>query len=181
MPTLIALLRGINVGGKNTVAMSALKDLLSALGYTNPRTLLNSGNLLFDTASRQKLSTLEAKLESEILARFKVPADVILRTGPELLEALANNPFPKQAKTDPSHLVIMFFKNPLAPAAVKSLQRSIKGREILSHNARELYITYPDGIGTSKLTNTAIEKSLALRGTARNWNTILKLAALLQA
>jgi uncharacterized protein (DUF1697 family) len=73
----------------------------------------------------------------------------------------------------------MFFKSKPASKNIQSLQHSIKGREVISPSGRELYITYPDGIGNSKLTNTAIEKHLALRGTARNWNTILKLAALL--
>ena len=179
MSTYIALLRGINVGGKNLVSMPLLKELLTALGFTNARTLLNSGNLLFDAATKQKIPTLEKHLEAEILNHFKVPADVMLRTAPELEQALANNPFPKEAKLDPSHLVVMFFKSPLAPASIKSLEQSIKGREKISAAARELYITYPDGIGTSKLTNTAIEKSLALRGTARNWNTLRKIASLL--
>jgi uncharacterized protein (DUF1697 family) len=178
MPTYIALLRGINVGGRNMLAMSDLKNLLTTLHFTNPRSLLQSGNLVFDSGTEQKITALEALLETEIATRFKGPADVSLRTVPELHTIVANNPFPQEALTDAGHLVVMFFKKALAPDSIQDLQRIIKGRERISPNGRELYITYPDGIGTSKLTNTYIEKYTALRGTARNWNTLQKIAAL---
>ncbi len=179
MPLYIALLRGINVGGRNMLSMSDLKNLLTALHFTHPRSLLQSGNLLFETASKQKIPALEQQLETEIATRFNVPADVILRTAPEFHKILANNPFPKEAQIDPSHLVVTFFKKAPSPERLQTLRHLIQGREKISSNARELYITYPDGIGTSKLTNTLIEKSLTLRATARNWNTLQKLAALL--
>jgi uncharacterized protein (DUF1697 family) len=175
MPTHIALLRGINVGGKNMLAMADLKKLCTKLKLANPTTLLQSGNLLFDAPATQDLPALELLLEQHTETHHKIAQDYFLRTVAELRSVLTRNPFPAEAQSDPSHLLVMFFKSKPAPKNIQSLQQSIKGRERLSPSGRELYITYPDGIGTSKLTNTLIEKHLALRGTARNWNTLLKL------
>jgi uncharacterized protein (DUF1697 family) len=86
--------------------------------------------------------------------------------------------FEAEAKSDPGHLVVMALKDAPAASAVKALQAAIKGREIVRAAGRHAYIVYPDGIGRSKLTNALIEKTLATRGTARNWNTVMKLAAM---
>ena len=177
MPTHIALLRGINVGGRNMLAMADLKKLCAKLQLANPATLLQSGNLLFDAPTTQDLPALELLLQQQTEKHHKIAPDYFLRTAKELQSLLARNPFPTEAQSDPSHFIVMFFKSKPAPQNIHSLQQSLKGRERLSPSGRELYITYPDGIGTSKLTNTLIEKHLALRGTARNWNTLLKLAA----
>ena len=88
------------------------------------------------------------------------------------------NPFPKEAKTDPGHLLVMFLKAAPGAAAVRGLQQQIKDRELVRGIGRELFITYPDGVGRSRLTATMIEKALETRGTARNWNTVLKIQAL---
>jgi uncharacterized protein (DUF1697 family) len=180
MKTWIAFLRGINVGGKALVSMAELKTLAGKRGFENVRTLLNSGNVLFDAAPKQKPPAIETQLEEEIAQRFKVPVSVMLRSAAELAEVVAENPFPKEAENDPSHLVAMFLKNAPEPAQVEAVRGAIKGREKLAARGRELYITYPDGIGTSKLTNTVIEKYLKQRGTARNWNTLLKALAMIQ-
>jgi uncharacterized protein (DUF1697 family) len=179
MPTHLALLRGINVGGKNMLAMTDLKKLFAKLHLANPTTLLQSGNLLFDAPATQDLPALELLLQQQTETHHKIAPDYFLRTAAELRSILTRNPFPTEAHTYPSHLLVMFFKSKIPAKNVHALQQSIKGPERLAPNNRELYITYPDGIGTSKLTNTLIEKHLALRGTARNWNTLLKLAALL--
>jgi uncharacterized protein (DUF1697 family) len=98
-----------------------------------------------------------------------------------LQRIIANNPFPDAAANDPSHLIVMFLKGPPTTEAVKTLQAAIKGSEVISADGRQLYMIYPDGMGQSKLTGTLIERKLATRGTARNWNTVIKLAALTQA
>jgi uncharacterized protein (DUF1697 family) len=178
MGTCIGFLRGINVGGKALVPMAELKTLIGKLGFENVRTLLNSGNVVFDVPAKQKIPSLEALLEEEIARRFKTPVSVMVRTHAELDDIVAKNPFVEEARTDPSHLVVMFFKEPPMRERLVSLVCVVKGREKFSSSVRELYITYPDGIGTSKFTNTLIEKMLNLRGTARNWNTVQKLVTL---
>ena len=91
------------------------------------------------------------------------------------------NPFPAEAKSDPGHLVVMCLKSAPGREAVSALQQAISGREVIRAKGREAYIVYPDGIGRSRLTTALIEKKLGTRGTARNWNTVMKLAALADA
>jgi uncharacterized protein (DUF1697 family) len=177
MPIHIALLRGINVGGRNMVAMSDLRDLSASLGLRGTRTLLQSGNLIFEN-DRRTASALERLLELETKKRLDVSIDYVVRTLAEWETIVASNPFPKEAKNDPSHLVVMFLKAAPEPDAVKALQAAVSGPEIVRADGKQLYITYPAGIGDSKLTNVLIEKTLDRRGTGRNWNTVLKLAAL---
>jgi uncharacterized protein (DUF1697 family) len=173
----IALLRAINVGGRNKVAMSDLRDLAAAVGLSNPRTLLQSGNLVFTCKGRTD-AELESLLEAESQKRINVSVDYVVRTSAEWTKIIQANPYPEAAASDPSHLVVMALKERPAEAAVQDLRAAIKGRETLHAVERQLYIVYPDGIGASKLTNTLIERKLAARGTARNWNTMLKLADL---
>jgi len=178
MPLHVALLRGINVGGHNKIAMADLRKLADSLGLKSPQTLLQSGNLVFD-GGRKSPSALEKLLEGETDKRLGVAVDYMVRSADEWRAIIAANPFPKEAKSDPAHLVVMCMKSAPKPADVKALQAAIKGPEVVKGIGRELYAWYPAGIGTSKLTNAIIEKNLGTRGTARNWNTVLKLAAML--
>ena len=177
MQTHIALLRGINVGGKNLIPMAELRTLAASLGFQGVQTLLQSGNLVVQS---EKLSghELEAHLEVETSKRFGIKPDYVVRTAEEIAAAIASNPFPKEAETDPSHLVVMFLKSEPEPGRFETLRAAVKGSEILALLGRHLFITYPDGIGNSKLTINVIESKLGVRGTARNWNTVSKLAAL---
>lgn len=91
---------------------------------------------------------------------------------------MARNPFPEEAERDPGHLVVMILKGAPAAHEVKALQDAIRGRELVRADGRAAYVVYPDGIGRSRLTTALLEKKLGTRGTGRNWNTVLKLAAL---
>jgi uncharacterized protein (DUF1697 family) len=177
MSNYIALLRGINVGGHNAVAMAKLRQLAVDLGFSNPATLLQSGNLVFK-AGRRTGTALERLLEQETAKRLSVSVDYLVRTAAEWEAVVAGNPFPQQATDDPGHLVVMFLKTAPPSKSVDALQAAIAGPEIVRGRGKELYIYYPDGIGHSKFTGASIEKKLGSRGTARNWNTVLKLLAL---
>ncbi|MGA7361869.1 MAG: DUF1697 domain-containing protein [Candidatus Dormiibacterota bacterium] len=178
MATKIALLRAVNVGGNTKVAMSDLRQLLNDLGMKNSRTLLQTGNLVFDSAGTEE-SELEGALATEMNRRLGLRTDVMVREVSEWLAAIARNPFSQQAKEDPSHLVVVFLKSlPLADSVLSLDSRS--GPERVSAWGRQLFATYPDGIGRSQLTMSVIERQLGIRGTARNWNTVLKLAVLAQ-
>jgi len=171
----IGLLRGINVGGYKKVAMSDLLALLKRLDFDDARTLLQSGNLVFRTVGKTA-TQLERLLESEVLERLGLETKLFVRSDEEWKAVVAANPFTKEAKSDPARLVVVFLERAPEAENVKALQAAIKGRETLRAGGRHLYIVYPDGMGTSKLTNAVIEKKLAMRGTARNWNTVMKLA-----
>lgn len=179
MTTQVALLRAVNVAGKNLVAMADLREMLEELGFTDVRTLLQSGNLVFQS-NRLAGAALESKLEAETAKRLKVSCDYFVRTTAEWAKVVAQNPFLDEAERDPGHLVVMFLKAAADAKAVKSLVAAIQGPEIVRAMGKQLYIVYPAGIGRSKLTNALIEKHLGTRGTGRNWNTVLKLAAMVQ-
>jgi uncharacterized protein (DUF1697 family) len=177
MATFIGLLRAVNIGSHNKVSMADLRQLLSDLGLKNPQSLLQSGNLIFEAGARST-AQLEKLLEAGTAKQLGVDTDFFVRTGEEWQQVIADNPFPKEAKLDPGHTVLMCLKDAPPPAAVKALQDAIKDREVVKARGRHAYFLYPDGMGRSRLTMTLIEKTLGTTGTARNWNTVLKLGAL---
>jgi uncharacterized protein (DUF1697 family) len=177
MTTYVALLRGINVGGKKPVLMADLRKMAEDLGFENVRTLLQSGNLLFDTDGASE-EGLERILEDAALNVLGLGTDFMVRDGKALLRAVQSNPYPEAARNDAGHLVLAFLKAAPKAGAIDSLRRAISDNEMVELRRRELYIVYPDGIGRSKLTTALMDRHLAVRGTGRNWNTVLKLADL---
>ena len=178
MPSHIALLRGINVGGSKPIPMAALRDLLEKIGLSEVKTLLQSGNVVFQTKATSDPAALETLLETKATQHFYHPIDFFVRTATDWRSIIAHNPFPKEAKDDPTHLLVMCLKTKPNLEALNSLKSAIKDREYFKTHGRELYLVYPDGIGRSRLTTALIESKLSTRGTARNWNTVQKLAAL---
>jgi uncharacterized protein (DUF1697 family) len=176
MTRYICLLRGVNVGGNKMVAMADLRALLSKIGFGDVRTVLQSGNAVFSGPAKSA-AALERTLEAEFEKRLKLTSQIHVRTADEWRAVIDANPFPAEAKKDPSRLLLTCFKSPLEPASVKALRDAIAGPEILHADGRHLYMYFPDGQGNSKAA-PLVEKKLAARGTARNWNTVLKLAAL---
>jgi uncharacterized protein (DUF1697 family) len=172
----IALLRAINLAGLNTVGMADLRDLMTSLGLEDVQTLLQSGNAVF--RSRETPDRLEQMLERAAEKEFGSRVEFFVRTATEWNAMIAANPFRSEAKSDPGHLLALALKAAPTTAHVTALQQAIKGREVVRAKGRFAYIVYPDGVGRSKLTSALIEKTLGTRGTGRNWNTVLKLAAL---
>lgn len=177
MPVFIAFLRAVNVGGTGMIPMAALRDLCEKQGFKDPRTLLQSGNLVLRTG-RTTPAALSKKLEAAIRARFGADIRVIVRTPDELRDVLKRNPFPTAAKDDPSHLLVTFLSDAPTKEAAKTLAQWKHATEPHKVDGRELYTHYASSIGTSKFVGPTIEKTLATSGTARNWNTINKLIAL---
>lgn len=175
----IALLRAVNVGDRQ-LPMAELRAMAAELGLGEPRTLLQSGNLIFRSDAAEA-AALERRLEAAVQARFGFASDVIVRTSEECAALAAQNPFPEQAAADPARLLVMFLKTAPSGESAQALKAAITGPEQAHVVGREAYVAYPEGIGISRLTNAVIEKKLGVRGTARNWNTVLKLAALAEA
>ncbi|MES1158270.1 MAG: DUF1697 domain-containing protein [Terricaulis silvestris] len=162
-----ALLRGVNLG-KRQVVMSELKRVCEGAGCTDVKTLLASGNVVFN--SKITGAKLEKKLEAAIEEGLGLKSDVFVRNHAELEAIIAANPFKAFAKKDPGHLVVYFMR--AAPsAAEKAAMDANAGSEEVKAGKLCLYITYPNGQARSKL-------KLPKLGTARNWNTVTKLAAL---
>lgn len=160
----VAFIRGINVGGNKPLPMAVLKSACESAGLSDVRTLLQSGNVIFNTTHRNPAALIEKALDMDVT--------VIVRTIDELRKIIDKNPFEHEAKNDPGRLVVMFLER--EPSATLESP----GREVIEPSGRELFIYYPDGQGRTKLTNAFIEKKLGMRGTARNWNTVTKLLAM---
>jgi uncharacterized protein (DUF1697 family) len=178
MSTHVALLRAVNLGPHNKVAMVDLCRVFADAGMRDARSLLQTGNVLF-TSSVSSTPKLERALETAAQKDLGLQTDFFVRTSAEWVALVDANPFPKEATSDPSHLVVMTLKDAPTAAAAAALQRAVKGRETTRVVGRHAFIVYPDGIGTSKLTVAVIERALGTRGTGRNWNTVLKIAALM--
>lgn len=176
MATYVALLRGVNVGGNNMVAMADLRAALTKAGFFNVQTLLQSGNVVLDAAASSP-AKLESQLEAEVEKRLGVKTEFHVRSPVEWAAVITANPFDAEAKRDPSHLLVTFFKAPLDTAQVKAARAAITGPERLHADGRHLYMVFPEGMGRSKAA-VVVGKTLGATGTARNWNTVQKLAAL---
>jgi len=177
MPVYIGLLRAVNLGRGTQVRMEELRDLLLRVGLEDVRTLLQSGNVVF-RSPRGRDSDLERLLARRVAQELKVPTEVFVRTAEEWESVLAENPFDREARDDPSHLVVVALRAAPPTDRWAELAAAIPGREQVKGYGRHAFVVYPDGIGRSRLTMARIEKHLGTSGTARNWNTATKLAAI---
>ncbi len=157
--------------------MSDLRGLVTKLGFADARSLLQSGNLVFRSDGRTS-AEIERMLEIGLEKRLRIRTDSFVRSAAQWKAVIATNPFRKEAERDPAHLVAMFLKRSPAAKQVAALEQAIVGREEIRAQGSVIYIVYPDGIGKSKLTNLLVDRKLETRGTGRNWNTVLKLAAM---
>lgn len=179
MTAFVALLRAVNVGGRTQMPMARLTTVAETLGLTAPRTLLQSGNLVFRT-DRTDVAALERMLESAIADAFGYGADVLLRDAAAWEAAMAANPFAEEARGDPSHALVMALRDAPAASAITALVEAATGDERAAVVGAHAYFVFPAGISKTKLTNVRIERLLVTRGTARNWNTAEKIAAALR-
>lgn len=166
MTCYIALLRAVNVGGTGKLPMSELKLLCEAAGFADVRTWIASGNVLF--SSKLGESAVKKRLEQQLLDYAGKPVGVVIRTAAEMTRVLADNPFPDA----PGNRVVAIFLDEAPPANALDEVSHQKG-ERLDCGTREIYVHYDDGMADSRLTIPA-----AKAGTARNINTITKLAQL---
>jgi uncharacterized protein (DUF1697 family) len=174
MPVLISMLRGINVGGHNKVNMAALRALYESLKFEAPRTYVQSGNVIFRT--KEKISpTLAKKIQTAIEREFGCRPEVILRTTDELRKAIAASPFASQRDLEPGKILVTFLAAEPGPEAHATLLGLKSHPEELHLKGRELYIYFPDGAGKSKLPWSSLAKVLKTTGTARNWNSVIKM------
>ena len=178
MSAQVVLLRGVNVGGQRKVSMAELQAALVAAGFAGARTLLNSGNVVL--RSDLAPDALETLLEKEAVERMGLRTDFHVRSAAEWRALIEANPLPDAAARNPSHFIVTCLKSEATPAAVEALRAANPGPEIIRAEGRQLYIDYggPEAMRASKLSSALIDAKLGTRSTGRNWNTVLKLAAL---
>jgi uncharacterized protein (DUF1697 family) len=177
MPVYLSLFRGINVGGNHQVKMADLTALHEALGCTGVRSYIQSGSVVF-TSDETDAEGLRARIEEGFERRFGFRSEVYLRTADQMRAMVERNPFHDQPGRAPNWVVVTFLPAHTNPAEWEEAIASYPGPEEMALVGDELHIYYCNGIGTSKLPNTALGRKLKTTGTARNWNTVLKLHAL---
>jgi uncharacterized protein (DUF1697 family) len=176
--THLALLRGINVGGKNMLPMKTLERFFVDAGCDCVRTYIQSGNVLFD-ADKATCSGLCGKISLAIEKGCGFRPAVVLRTASELANAVANNPFLSSGMAAES-LHLMFLADKPAARRVDALDPTRSLPDEFRVNGSEVYLHLPNGAGRTKLTNNYFDSTLATTSTARNWRTVTKLLDLMQ-
>ncbi len=179
MPSYVALLRAVNVGGQNKIAMADLRRRLTSAGYDDVTTYVQSGNVVFRIASTPE-PTLVRDLEREIHRAFRLQVTVLVRTMAQLREVVAKNPFLRRG-ADPATVHVTFLAGRPAPAAVTSLAAKTGGPDEAVVRGREVYLCCPGGYGRTNLNNAFLEKQLGVAGTTRNWKTVTTLLGLANA
>lgn len=169
-----ALLRGINLGRARQVDMPRLRELLTARGYAGVRTHLRSGNVVLDSGLSE--AELAADLAEAIEREFGFPVPVVVRTGAELAAVVERNPFAGVA-TDPARHLVTFMAEAPDVDRVAALPPAEGGGDYRV-DGRELHLWLPDGIQKTPLASWRWDTLLGRPGTARNWNTVTRLAGL---
>ena len=176
MPVIISLLRAVNLGTHNKIKMDELRRLYESLGLQEPKTFIQSGNVVF-RGKEPNLTKLTKRIEDAIENKFGFHSDVILRTVSEMSEIVRRNPFGKRSGIDSNKLVVTFFATNFPLDTREKLEKIGADPEEVRLADRELYIYFPNGQGRSKLV-PVLGRILKNTGTARNWNTVTKLLAI---
>jgi uncharacterized protein (DUF1697 family) len=175
----VALLRGVNVGGKNLLPMKDLAGIFAEAGCKDVRTYIQSGNVIF-SAPASALKGLPGLITDRIAKRFGYRVPVILRTAQQLARTLSDNPFLRAGEAEKT-LHVYFLADLPDARAVGDLDIDRSPPDSFRVSDREIYLHVPNGMGRTKLTNAYFDSKLSTTSTARNWATVLKLFELMQA
>ena len=177
MPRFVALFRGINVGRARRVAMADLRALLESLGFGGVRTLLNSGNAVFDGPAESHLK-LARRIQAAVASKLGVDALVIVKSAKDIAAVVTGNKFGVIA-TDPSRLLVALTHDAKSLEALGSIAHAEWGDEKVHLGKHAAYVWCANGILESKA-GVALLSGLGQSGTTRNWSTVAKIHALLQ-
>jgi uncharacterized protein (DUF1697 family) len=171
METYIALLRGINVSGHKMIKMDELKRVLCALNFSNIRTYIQSGNIIFET-EKQDSTFLEKQIGEIIFKNFGFSIPAVIRNREELEKIHKKNPFLGKRNEPVDKLHVTLLSEEPDPLYLKKMEGSLFLPDEFVISGREVYLFCPNGYGRTKLTNTFFENRLKLTATTRNWKTI---------
>ncbi len=174
MTAYVALLRGINLGGRRKVAMADLRELVADLGYVDVRTHLQSGNVVFGADTRSA-ATVEKALEQAIASTLRMDVRVVVRSAKQLAAVVAANPFESTAD-DPARYLVVFLEKAVPASWVASVDPESFAPETLAVAGKELFLWLPGGVNDSPLGKAVLTKKLGGAATARNWRTVTRLA-----
>lgn len=173
----LALLRGINVGGKNKIPMTGLIELFGEAGCRDVQTYIQSGNVIF-SADPDLAATLPGAIAARIAERFGCRVPVVLRTAAQLGEVVCNNPFLAEG-TAIETLHVLFLAEQAAAHSIAELDPDRSPPDAFSVRGREVYLRLPNGAGRTRLTNDYFDAKLATVSTGRNWRTVTTLFELM--
>ncbi len=176
----IALLRGVNVGGAKKVSMAELKAFIEALGFTEVKTLLQSGNVVFRAGSEAE-ADLEALLEAEGEKRLGLKTAWLVRDARQWRALIDANPFPKEAEAEGSRTLVTVGRTAMSAEALDAVRAVMLPHEKLEAVERQVYAYFGEGMGQSKAAEVLNRKAIKAIATGRNWNTVMKIAALIGA
>jgi uncharacterized protein (DUF1697 family) len=170
----IALLRGINVSGKNIIKMVELTAMMEALKFKSVKTYIQSGNVVFSDTEKDTLK-LEIKIKAAILKTFGHTVPVLVIEASVFNGLIKKNPYLKEAKSDSAFWHVTFLSDAPEPEKIKLLQSIDFGSTTFKYLGKAIYLYTPDGYGNTKLSNAFIENKLKVSATTRNWKTMLTL------
>lgn len=174
----IALLRGINVSGKNLIKMDALRQSCASIGFSDIKTYIQSGNIVFNS-SESDLLRLETLLAQQIEADFSCVVPVLIRTAEQLKQIVENNPFLKEADKEAAYWHITFLASPPNKSDWQSILDKKQSEEAIYLSEEAVYLYCPNGYGKTKLDNTFLEKKLKTKATTRNGKTCEELVKII--
>jgi uncharacterized protein (DUF1697 family) len=174
MQTYVALLYSIVLGEGRRVVMADLRAMAEGLGLMNPRTLVATGNLVFET-QETKIAALEQRLETAFETGFGRHVDIIVRRADDWLALAAGNPFPAESLSAADQVAVRVMRKPVAAKAVRALQAYVGSDERMQAVGGDIWIFFSRQTPGSRLLAAASHKRLGI-GTSRNWNTVRKLA-----
>jgi uncharacterized protein (DUF1697 family) len=175
----VALLRGVNVGGHRRVPMAELRALAEGLGWSGVRSYIQSGNLVFAAAGERE--ALEDALEAAIAERFGFPVPVLVRSAAEWAEYADGSPFAGEAEAEPNRVMLALSKAPPADDAAARIEARAAASERVARRGDALWIHFPAGAATSRLTPALLERAAGSPVTLRNWRTVAELGTMLRA
>ncbi|WP_448952641.1 DUF1697 domain-containing protein [Labrys neptuniae] len=173
----VALLYSIVLTPQRRVVMEELRAIAAACGFEQPRTLVSTGNLVFE-ASVRDVTGIEARLEAGFKTHYGKHVDIIVRSAENWQQTVAGNPFPAEAERDGGLVVARVMRSPLDDGVLENLSRYCDGGEKLALVDGDLWIAFPGRPSESRLLGALTTKRLGI-GTARNWNTIRGLGDML--
>jgi uncharacterized protein (DUF1697 family) len=178
MITYVSFLRGVNMTGHNSIKMTELAELYVKIGFSDPETYIQSGNVIFTDNSEIDPSSHSLKIEEAVLERFKYIVPVMVRTVKDLQDLFSANLFLNEPDFNPAKMAVIFLHEVPTEVQIRKVEDIDYPPDKFMIVGREIFIYCPNGFGKTKLYTNFFEKKMGVTGTARNWKTITTLLTL---
>jgi uncharacterized protein (DUF1697 family) len=175
MQTYISFLRGVNMAGHNKIKMTDLTALYKDLGFNDAETFIQSGNVIFTYSSSKSVRSISLKIETAIHQKYKYDVSVMIRTYEEMKKLIPANPFLEEENFDPSKMAVIFLYDNPTEAQIQKVKDVDYPPDKFKVIGNEIFIYCPNGFGRTKLYTNFFENKMKVKGTGRNWKTIITL------